>query len=316
MADAAVRAGRARRARLRARRDRRQGAGVRRARDRAAFHAQTGALPLNVRFLIEGEEEVGSPEPRPRFLRGTSRGARGRPRRLRRRRDVAGERAVDRDRREGPARAEPRRNGPGAPTCTRAGTAARCRIRTTHSRRSSRACTTPDGSVAVAGFYDGVDTARRRRPGSTRAGAVRRGGVPLRRRGARAARRARLHDARAAVDATDARGERASRRRPVHGHPAKRAGARHVPPRARPAPGRRARRDRGSTFDSVAPQGVEVARRGGAGRRSRLRDRRRPSGGARRRGGTPRGVSRPRAAARPHRRHVAGGGALRADARR
>ena len=50
------------------------------------------------------------------------------------------------------------------PTCTPAGTAAPSRTRCTRSRGSSRACTTPHGAVAVAGFYDDVAAALRRRP--------------------------------------------------------------------------------------------------------------------------------------------------------
>ncbi len=66
--DAAVRAATVRDGRIYgARRDRRQGACRRRARDGEGAFAANGALPLNVRFLIEGEEEIGSPS-LPAFL--------------------------------------------------------------------------------------------------------------------------------------------------------------------------------------------------------------------------------------------------------
>ena len=69
----------------------------------------------------------------------------------------------------------------------------------------------PDGAVAVAGLLRRRRAARRARPRRARARPVRRGGLPPPGGRAGAARRARLHDARAALDPADARGERASR---------------------------------------------------------------------------------------------------------
>ena len=57
-------------------------------------------------------------------------------------------------------RARGHRHAAPARTCTPAATAAASPTRCTRSPRSSRACTTPSGRVAVAGFYDGVARAR------------------------------------------------------------------------------------------------------------------------------------------------------------
>ena len=98
-----------------------------------------------------------------------------------------------------------------APTCTRAATAAPSRIRSTRSRSS------------LAGLHDAGRRGRgrrllRRRRAARRADRAALARVPFdeeayRARGRRAgpARRARLHDARAALDPADARGERRSR---------------------------------------------------------------------------------------------------------
>ncbi len=107
-----------------------------------AFLAQEGGLPLNVKFLFEGEEEIGSPH-LPGYVAEPRRRAGRRPGHLRRRGDVAA-RASRRCR--WPPRAWSRwtswSRAP-APTCTRAGTAAPSPTRCTRWPRSWPACTTP-----------------------------------------------------------------------------------------------------------------------------------------------------------------------------
>ena len=73
------------------------------------FLAQEGGLPLNVRFLFEGEEEIGSPH-LSEFVRAHAADLAADLVDLRRRRHVAAERTVAVDRVEGPAGAGHRRH--------------------------------------------------------------------------------------------------------------------------------------------------------------------------------------------------------------
>ena len=149
--------------------------------------------------------------------------------------------------------------------------------------RSSRACTTPDGAVAVAGFYDDVvplsaadRDALARVPFDEEAyrAAGRRAG---------AARRAGLHDARAALDAADARGERLRRAAAPSRSSPRRARA-HIT--CRLVPGQRPEAVLAAVTRHVeahVPRGVEVRVEAASGRRARLRDRGRAPGGRGRR---------------------------------
>ena len=208
LGDAAVRAERARRPHLRARRDRRQGAGAGAAEGR--------------RGVPRGARRAAAERPLP--LRGRGGDRQPEPRRLPARRIATSSRPTSSSRptarcgARSSRRSRSRRRG-----CSRSTSSSRGPRTDLHSgrhggavqnptararRRSSPACTTPDGAVAVAGFYDDVVPLSRRRPRRARARAVRRGGLPRRGRRAGPARRARLHDARAALDPADARGER------------------------------------------------------------------------------------------------------------
>ncbi len=224
------------------------------------FH-ERGEQGLNVRFLIEGEEEIGSPN-LPAFLAAHARRARGRPGRVGRRRDVAAERALGRDRGQGAGRARPGRHRTGERLAF--GPPRRCRA-------EPEPCARPDRREPARRRRQGRRgrllrrrrRARDRRPRGARTGAVRRRRVPARGRGARAARRARPLDAGAALGAPHARGERAPRRRRLHGDPARGARPHHLP--ARPAPGSRPhlRPDRRARRRRVS------AGRGGDGRGTR-----------------------------------------------
>ena len=65
-----------------------------------------------------------------------------------------------------------------APTCTRAGTAARWPTRCTRSAQILASLHGPDGRSPSPGFYDGIPALTARAPPRDRRGAVRRGGVP------------------------------------------------------------------------------------------------------------------------------------------
>ena len=97
-----------------------------------AFFAAAGALPVNVKFLIEGEEEIGSPS-LDAFI--ASKGvARGRCRAVGRRRDVAHRRAVAHRRESRTRRARADADAARPRICTRGDTAARSPIRCTRWR--------------------------------------------------------------------------------------------------------------------------------------------------------------------------------------
>ncbi len=156
----------------------------------------TGALPVNVKFFFEGQEEIGSPQlgefvPRHKELLAcdmvlSSDGGQWsetEPLILVGLRGVCG---VQIDGRRRPT-----------PTCTRACTAAWCRTRIHALANSSPRCTTPTGRVTVAGFYDDVLPLTRAGPRADRRGALRRVGRDREPGGAGALRRGRLHRPRA-----------------------------------------------------------------------------------------------------------------------
>ena len=171
-----------------------------------AFFAGRGALPINVKCMFEGEEEIGSPS-LDAFIRETQGAARGRRRPVGGRRDVAHQRAVadggesrtrgtraHADRRlEGSALGPSRRRR--RQSAARDGAADRDAARGEWTRRGRR--------VLRRG-----PRAHARRARRDRRAALRRSGVSRAGRRAVDVRRAWLHDARAPVDAADARGQR------------------------------------------------------------------------------------------------------------
>ena len=99
--------------------------------------SSTGRLPVNIKFLLEGEEEVGSAN-LDDFIRATQGAARRRRRRDQRLADVRPRHPVDLLRPARPGVLPDRRARHASPTCTRGRSAARSPTRRWCSRRSSR----------------------------------------------------------------------------------------------------------------------------------------------------------------------------------
>ena len=184
---------------------------------------------------------------------------------LRRRRDVAPERAVAVDRRQGLVDARHRRHrrgrGPALGPLRRHRREPRARAardpgRPAHGRRAGRG----------RRLLRRMSRAERRAPGGHRGGALRRGGLPGGGRPRALFGEAGYTHARAALGAADARGQRG--RGPAASTPSSRTsrpGARLLPAGAGPAPGRRARGDRPATSQRSDPRRPRPVRPDAAG---------------------------------------------------
>ena len=107
-----------------------------------AFFATAGRLPVNMKFMFEGEEEIGSRH-LDAFVQQHKAAPRGGRRRVGGRRDVAHRRAVAHRGEPRTLRARAHAHGGRRRICTRAVTAAAWRIRCTPWPRSSPRCTSP-----------------------------------------------------------------------------------------------------------------------------------------------------------------------------
>ena len=146
---------------------------------------------------------------------------------------------------QGSGHAGHRRSRAPAPTCTRAGTAGTVANPLHVLAEILASLHRPDGTVAVAGFYDGIPAAERAAAAGDRRGRLRRGGLPPPGSGsARAHGEAGFTTLRASVGTADPGGQRCAGRREVHRDPASRRRARVVPPGPRPGPGPGDRRHR------------------------------------------------------------------------
>ncbi len=277
------------------------------------FLAQEGRLPINVRFLFEGEEEIGSPH-LPDFVRAHAD-------------ELRADLVISAD------GAMWRPSEPSVSVASKGLLALDIEVtganRDLHSGRYGGTVANPvhalaqivaslhhpDGRIAVDGFTDGM-----LEPDADELARI--DAVPFDEHDYAAdlgvdaaARRAGPVDPAAAVDAAHPRGQRHHRRRLVHRDPGPGECPRHVPARPGAGPGAGRAGHRGTR---ARPAGRRRAgeRQGRAGRGARVHDRPGPPGDPGGMRGARARLPRPGGAARADRRHAAGDRPVRGDARR
>ena len=170
---------------------------------------QNGRLPVNIKFMIEGEEEVGSAH-LDDFIRAHKAELAGRRRRHLRLGDVRPRRAVDLLRPARPRATSRSICAAAAPTCIRASFGGAVANPAFVLAQMIAQMKDRGGRIKVPGFYDDVQAAAGGGAAGVGGAAVQREEVQEGLRHPEAVRRDRLHDARAHVGAADARGERAA----------------------------------------------------------------------------------------------------------